>query len=251
MNNILVAICGLGNPQGAKKINGCLKNIDLIKSTAPTDSEIHIKIFCYDDLALDQFASLKNCHMVRETGIVGEFIYRHLSPNEISSYDRIILLMDDITLSENFNLSSLMKLQDKYSFDIVSPSATQESVLARDFMRHRAQNQFKNKVFCVNFLEFFFYMFNLKDSDAYSAWHSMFDEKTQWMWGIDLILSPVLNLKLGLTNDMTFHHQKYGGGLSSNGRAEAQNFLKRFGLTAKTLEKQLKINRTLSTLLIT
>lgn len=250
MDNILVAICGLGDPDGSKKINGCLNNIRLIKNTAPTNSEIDFKIFCYDDLRLDQFLDIENCEIIKEEGIVGQFIYRYLRPDDLSSYSRLILLMDDIKLSANFNLAKLIKVQDKYVFDIISPSATSSSVLSRDFMKQRLDCRFKNKVLCVNFVEFFFYMFNLKNPNAYSVWHSMFSENTKWMWGIDLALNPILKLQLGLVNDMTFDHQKYGGSLSTGGQKEAQEFLKKFDQNVRSLEQKLKIKRTLSTLLI-
>lgn len=248
MSNILVAICGLGDPDGSKKINGCLNNIHLIKNTAPANSKIDFKIFCYDDLNLDKFSHIENCQIIKEEGIVGQFIYRHLRPDDLSSYSRLILLMDDIKLSDNFNLASLIKVQDKYFFDIISPSATSNSVLSRDFMKQRLDSRFKNKVLCVTFVEFFLYMFNLKNTDAYLAWHSMFSENTRWMWGIDLVLNPILKLQLGLVNDMTFDHKKYGGSLSTGGQKEAQEFLKKFDQNVCSLEKNLKISKIFSTL---
>lgn len=246
MDTILVAICGLGSPDGPKKINGCLNNIHLIKNTAPTNSKIDFKIFCYDDLNLDQFLHIENCQIIKEEGIVGQFIYRHLRPDNLSSYSRLILLMDDIKLSDNFNLASFIEVQDKYVFDIISPSATPNSILSRDFMKQRLDSKFKNKTLCVNFVEFFFYMFNLKNLNAYPLWHSMFSENTKWMWGIDLVLNPTLGLQLGLVNDMTFHHEQYGGGLSTGGQKEAQEFLKKFDQRVCSLEKNLKISKILS-----
>lgn len=208
--NILIAICGLGNPNGENKLNGCLNNLKILRDTAPKNANIFTKIFCYDDLNVDIFNTIDNCEIIREPGIIGEFIYRHLSPDKMSKYDKVILILDDINLKNNCNLSEMIEIQEKLKFNILSPSATKDSKLGFRFMIHRGK--LRKSIFSVNFLEFFMYLFDIKnDFQSYEKWHSLINQNTKWLWGIDLVLNPVLNMNLGLINYMHFDHLQFGG----------------------------------------
>ena len=43
----------------------------------------------------------------------------------------------------------------------------------------------------------------------------MINQNTKWLWGIDLVLNPVLNMNLGLINYMHFDHLQFGGSTTS------------------------------------
>ena len=94
-------------------------------------------------------------------------------------------------------------------FDILSPSATISSKLAFPFMKKRLDRIYKNKVLSVNFIEFFFYMFDLKNMNSYSKWYSLFDKILSGCG--ELIYAKVLKFKLGIVNNMSFIHTKLGG----------------------------------------
>jgi len=209
--NILIAICGLGNPGGDDKKKGCLNNLKILRDTAPKNANIFTKIFCYDDLNVDIFNDIDNCEIIRESGVIGEFIYRHLTPDKISIFDKVVLILDDINLKDNCNLSKMIEIQEKFKFNIISPSASKKSKLGFDFMKHDF-NAEPSSVFSVNYLEFFMYLFDIKNGvQSYQTWHSLINENTKWLWGIDLILNKVFNMKLGLINDMQFDHLQFGG----------------------------------------
>ena len=209
-NRLLVAVCGVGDPNLDKKIVGITNNLNMIKKTAPVSyiNNIDFIFYCYDDSLQDQLSSYKNCKIVHEPGYVGEFIYRHLQPEMVSNYDRIIVMLDDIVMQPNFNIAKIMKIQDDYDFDIISPSLTQDSEFSHRFMLSRIVDS-RDYVMVTRFVEFFMYI--MKPSrDSYAKWLSCFDQHTKYMWGIDTILNLEHKLKLGMMNSMTIKHMFKG-----------------------------------------
>ena len=226
---ILIAICGLGEPNGEIKKNGCVRNLEILNKTAPKNSEIYIKIFCYDDLDLHEFNRFKNCEITREPGIIGQFIYKYLSPEKISGYDNLFLMLDDIQLQDNVNLEDMIQIQKNCQFDILSPSATEDSKISHNgFMKIRKDIP-KNTLLILNFLEFFSYLFNLNNPESYKKWHSLINKNTKWMWGIDMVLSPILKMKLGLLNNMNFKHTQHGGSYTNDAHEEIRALESKFG----------------------
>lgn len=203
---ILVAVCGVGNPNFDKKITGIINNIDIIEKTAPVKyyNNIDFIFYCYDNSLQDQLVPRKNCKIIRETGYVGEFIYKHLQPEAVACYDRIIVMLDDIVIQPDFNIAKIMKIQDDYDFDLISPTLTQDSEFSYEFMLCKTTEN-NNYVMSTRFVEFFMYIMK-PYSDSYAKWLSCFDQHTKYMWGIDNILNLEHGLKLGLINNMTIKH---------------------------------------------
>ena len=216
---ILVAVCGVGDPKFDKKIIACTNNIEGIIKTAPSKykDRIDFVFYAYDDRLTNELNCYNNCKIVREPGFVGEFIYRHLQQHKVKNYDRVIVMLDDIELQPNFNLNTLLKIQDTYKFDIVSPSLTSDSKASHKFMKTRGIKT-KDTILHVGFVEFFMYVMN-PASKAYGQWLSCFNEHTRTMWGIDLVLHQELELKLGLIDNMTIKHM-YVGGSRADGHEE-------------------------------
>jgi hypothetical protein len=223
---ILVAVCGIGDPNFDDKISACLCNIDVIKGTAPTEynNKIDFLFFAYDDRLGGQLDDYSCCKIVREPGFVGGFIYKHLQQQMVQDYDKIIIMLDDIKLQPDFNLSKVMVLQDTYNFDIISPSLTTDSKINHNFMKTRELIS-EDCVLHVGYIEFFMYVMNPAD-DSYARWLSCFTEHTKTMWGIDIILSTELGLKLGLINSMTMTHM-FKGGSKLGGMSEMKRLFKR------------------------
>jgi len=212
---ILVAVCGIGKPNFDTKLSSNIKNIKIINQTAPVayNNNIDFLFFAYDDSLQESLIEYDNCKIIRESGFVGEFIYRHLQPTMVSHYDRIIVMLDDIEIQQNFDLSTVFDIQDMHGFDIISPTLTIDSKINHEFMKTR-ESLPNNSVMNTGFAEFFMYIMK-PASDGYAKWLSCFDEQTKTMWGIDIILNLELKLKLGLINDMTVKHLFKGG--SKNG----------------------------------
>lgn len=203
---ILVAICGIGEPNFDIKLSSNIKNIDIIKQTAPKhyNSNIDFLFFAYDDSLQKNLIECDTVKIIRESGFVGEFIYRHLQPSMVSHYDRIIVMLDDIEIQQNFDLSTIIDIQDTYGFDIISPTLTIDSQISHEFMKTREELP-DNSVMSTRFAEFFMYVMK-PYSESYTKWLSCFDKHTKYMWGIDNILNLEHGLKLGLMNGMTIKH---------------------------------------------
>jgi hypothetical protein len=216
---ILIAVCGVGDPNFDTKIVACTSNIEKIIKTAPTKykGKIDFIFFAYDDRLTDELSNYNDCKIVREPGFVGEFIYRYLQQHKVKNYDRIIVMLDDIELQPNFDLNVMLKIQDVHKYDIVSPALTRDSKASHKFMKTR-DIKTKDTILHVGFLEFFMYVMN-PASKAYGQWLSCFNENTRTMWGIDLLLHQELELKLGLIDNMTIKHM-YIGGSRAGGRKE-------------------------------
>ncbi len=216
---ILVAVCGVGDPNFDEKILACTNNIEAITKTAPSKykNKIDFVFYAYDDQLTNELNCYNNCKIVRAPGFVGEFIYRHLQQHKVKNYDRIIVMLDDIELQSNFNLNDLLEIQNTYKFDIVTPALTSDSKSSHKFMKTRGIKT-KDTILHVGFVEFFMYVMK-PASKAYRQWLSCFNEHTRTMWGIDLVLHQELELKLGLIDNMTIRHM-YIGGSRADGRKE-------------------------------
>lgn len=221
---ILVAVCGVGDPNFDEKILACTNNIETIIKTAPSKykNKIDFVFYAYDDQLTNELNCYNNCKIVRESGFVGEFIYRHLQQHKVKNYDRIIVMLDDIELQPDFNLNTVLKIQDTYKFDIVSPTLTSNSKASHEFMKTRGIKT-KDTILHVGFVEFFMYVMK-PASKAYRQWLSCFNEHTRTMWGIDLLLHQELELKLGLIDNMTIRHMYIGGSRVDGGKEMCKLF---------------------------
>ena len=116
---ILVAVCGIGDPRFDAKLPHNIKNIEIINHTAPKEynGNIDFLFFSYDNRLQKKFINHDNCKIIKEEGFVGEFIYRHLQPEMVSNYDRIIVMLDDLAVQKDFNLEKIMKIQDEYNLE--------------------------------------------------------------------------------------------------------------------------------------
>lgn len=205
-NRVLVCICGHGGPNYEHKQELCLSNLNLIKSTCPVElrDNIDIEIYCYDrTVDTSEYIDRFNAKIITEPGIIGEFIYKYIKPDRVKKYSRVILLLDDIKLDQNFNLHNIITIQDENNFDIISPCLSPESKYSHAFMLR--DDAYKTTVRNVNFLEFFMYIFNPKN-DAYCKWYNILNKHVKWLWGIDYILNNLIGLKLGILNTMSMTH---------------------------------------------
>ena len=207
-----------------------MNNIQLLLQTCPAEysNNVDIEIYCYDDSTMTPYQQSFDARIIHKQGVIGQYIYNDLKPDRIESYDRVVLLLDDVELQRNCSLSDMIDIQDKYHFDILSPCLTHDSKYSHKFMlQHESSNCVVRD---VNFLEFFLYVFKPSDG-SYRKWHELFDQDTKWMWGMDYVLHNYLKLKLGLLNTMSMKHWFKNNKSPENLSAEnvyARNELKRF-----------------------
>lgn len=205
---ILVVITGVGDPNFKQKITHLHNNLKLLDQTKPKNSIIDFEIIYYDDklneFTFDQKFNIKKIY---NKGLVGKHIYNHLSQKNFQGYDHVVVMLDDIVLCENFDLNDMINLQVKYEISIFSPSLTEDSVINNGQMMTRSHHD--GKLIIQNHLEYFCYLFCLSDpkiKDALGLWLSLFNEDTQYIWGIDFAITNCLNLKCAMHNDVNMRH---------------------------------------------
>jgi hypothetical protein len=192
---LLVTIPGIGNKHFEEKKTFLKSNIGIIKDTFIGD--VDFLLFNYSD---NDFSDFENIKIVKEGGIIGQYIFKYLNPDDINRYDYIILMLDDILLSDNFNIDYLIKLYKESNLNIISPSLTKDSKFSYEFMIENYE--YKDSLRIVNFCEYFFYLMDFK---SYEKYYKLFDDKTYWLWGIDLCLYKQ-GFKMGIFNDFKIKH---------------------------------------------
>jgi hypothetical protein len=194
---LIVTIPGIGNNHFEEKKVFLKKNIDIIKKTFSGD--IDFLLFNYSNNDFSDFES--SIKIIKESGIIGQFIFNKLKPDSLEEYDYIILMLDDIELSDNFNIDEMIKIYDYNKLDILSPSLTKDSKFSHNgFMLE--DEKFEGCLRIVNFCEYFFYLMNIK---SYQKYYKLFDKKTYWLWGIDLCLDKQ-GFKMGILNNFKIKH---------------------------------------------
>lgn len=191
---LLVTIPGIGNNHFKEKKFFLKKNIDIIKKTFSGD--VDFLLFNYSN---NDFTDFNDVKVIKEKGIIGQYIFKYLNPKDLNNYDYIILMLDDILLSENFNIDYLINLYNDNKLDIISPCLTKDSKHSYKFM---LENHKYKGLRIVNFCEYFFYLMDLK---SYEKYYRLFDDKTYWLWGIDLCLDNQ-GFKMGILNDFKIKH---------------------------------------------
>lgn len=210
---ILVVVPGTGNPNFEKKHESINNNFHLLEKTKPNNSIIDYEVISYDETYhYLKFDKTLNVNVKRNSGFIGEHIFKEVKPEKTNNYDFTLIVLDDIQLHNNFNLHDMIKLQLKYDIDIFSPSLTEDSEVNHPHMVTSKLN--KGKLISQNQLEFFCYLFttlkpNLKNS--FTKWYRLFNEDTKWMWGLDRAIVNCLNLKCVMHNDIHMKHLYNGG----------------------------------------
>jgi hypothetical protein len=194
---LLLAIPGFGGPQFDFKKSLLTKNIDKIRNTF--NGTVDITLFNYGDKSVDI-----QCNEIMQKGYVGQFIYKHLTPDLINKYHFVLLLLDDIELDDNINIDTIIRNYTYYNLDIISPSLNTASKWNHQYMLQLPDS---NKIRFTQCLELFFYL--MKPS-SYTKWYNLLDQKSNWLWGIDYAMYNY-NIAPALMDGMTItHHIKNG-----------------------------------------
>jgi protein-tyrosine-phosphatase len=198
VNNLLVVIPGMGDGFFEEKKKFLRKNIDIIKKTY--SGNIDFLIFNYSDNDFSDFPEVK---VVKQKGFINEYLFKYLKPDDIKQYDYIIIMLDDISICENFDVNKIIEIYNHNDLDIISPTLTTDSEFSYSFM---LQNKIYGDLLRItNYCEYFLYIMK---RDSYAKYWNLLDEKSFWGWGLDLSLY-LRDLKLGLLNEFNIkHHYK-------------------------------------------
>lgn len=206
-----MVVSGFGPPDLKEKIGYLEHNLRLMDKTRG-DYEVNVEVYCYADEEVN-IQSPFNLKIIMEKGIIGQFLYRHVTPDKVKEYDFIIISMDDIWLNDEFNLSRFIN-EKNFRWDILSPCL-------EDGTLHRHKHMLKNERSGIVFhegLELFIY-FMPRDSYIH-YWNVFIDEDSRWIWGVDYILGRKGFLPY-MDCDVTMKHLHLGSSMNKEAYEEA------------------------------
>lgn len=209
---LFVLITGFGNNHIEHKLLILKNNIKrIISKSKGIWNKIEINIAVYEDnyiILIDEL--LINIfyeeievyiNIIYKKGIVGEFIYELAKPIDISNYDYVMLLLDDVEILDDIDWDYLLILKENTQCNIISPSMSKNSLLENKNMFVNDKNLYNAKV--IPQCEYFCY---IMDIDSYiNKYYPLLDINNPWLWGIDLILY-IVNIRVCLVNSFIVRH---------------------------------------------
>lgn len=213
---LFVLVTGFGNNHIEHKFKILSNNIKKILSKSKDIwRDIIINIVVYEDNYILSINELLNdyippnininINVIYKKGIVGEFIYTIATPDIISNYDYIMLILDDVEILDNIDWEYLLILKENSESNIISPSMTKTSLLENKNMFVDERNNYNAKI--IKECEYFCY---IMDSSTYiNKYYPLLDMDNPWMWGIDLILG-LNGIRVCLINSFIVHHHYKG-----------------------------------------
>jgi hypothetical protein len=210
-------VLGFGMPNIEVKIEILERNINILKKWKDIyDIDLYIYVYnpqfvdVLDEIDFKQY--VRHVEIISKPGIVGEFIYNNVS-QLFQKYEYTILFLDDIELTQGFDLDIMVKVYTLEQLDILALPLTPDSPFNYEFMLQSLQlfrEGFNYRE--TNFAELFFYFISKKNFYKYLR---LFTNTTQWCWGIDLAIYNA-GLKIALFDRFPVKHYYKGNSYSSN-----------------------------------
>ena len=207
MVRYLLLITGFGNPHWDEKVGFLKDNLKQLSATVGHGNTLDVRICQYDrtrTLDLTDIASLINGELtvVHKRGFVGDFMRLECTPEFVraNKYDYVVMLLDDVRLQADFDLSVLTQIKISAGMDVVSPCMMHGGRTPYPYMFKQPGSHLLAIVECC---EYFCY---LMDANAFATYHSYISPDNPSTWGMDLIIVKVMGLKVALCNTMTMLH---------------------------------------------
>lgn len=209
--SLFVIVSGFGAPNVSEKLAILRKNLELVRR-GPW-SRVYVRVCVYDDAVMDaELVATGVDDVVRERGVVGDFLRRHAQPKDVEQYDYILCLLDDVELQvEGWDWQRLLRIKADLGLDIVAPSLTLDSAYVYDYMLTTPSSACTVKIGPA--CEYFCYF--METRRAWPTYHAHLDAHNPWGWGLDLLLNCVMGLRVGRLNHMLVRHHYQGKGYST------------------------------------
>lgn len=192
---ILLVYPGFGGHNIIHKQNLLINNLGKLKSNEPID----IMVFSHSDDELELLKNLPNVTIKYEKGVIGEFLFRHVTPEVVEKYSHVIISMDDIELLDDVDID----VYTQENIDIISPSLSEDSQYTHSFMLNKKNQGMES----TPFLELFFYVMTVA---TYKRYYEIFiDENVSWLWYIDCILQ-MKGFTCAIDHGRKMHHHYLG-----------------------------------------
>lgn len=201
MESLFVLVTGFGAPHVNVKRYILIHNIARIKSHMW--KTLTIRICVYDDTDISDIANQHpEIEVIRQPGIVGDFIKRFAPPDVVRGFDYILMILDDVLLQPNVDFAKIIRRKKTLAFDIISPTKTLDSEHIYDYMLTRPGDDFHIKV--TTMCEYFCFFMDPRSFEIY--YNEIDATNNPWLWGLDLLLYYKMGLRVGMMNDMTMKH---------------------------------------------
>lgn len=206
MSSLFVIVPGFGNPHAEHKFHILRNNLAKIRQYQWRRLVLRI---CVYDLSLtipEDLARDPQIEWVFEKGIVGQFIKKYAKPDDVAAFSHVLMILDDVELKDDVSFATILRWEDFFRFDIMSPSMTCDSKYQFDYMLTSTQLSYDIAVTVA--CEAFCYFMRV---DAYSQryYPHVDGVDNPWMWGLDMCLWMKFGIKIGIMNKMTMkHHYK-------------------------------------------
>ena len=202
--SLFVIVPGFGAPHTDEKVRILENNLRIIKHVQWTS--LKIRVCCYDPSIFSVIPAHLRDHpdieWIYKKGIVGQFIHSLATPSDVATFEYVMILLDDVELKDSVNFCKMIEYQDRFGFDIISPSMTLNSKYQYNYMLHEPQNMFHIKV--TSACEAFCYFMSRVSYEKYYLLIEPNDNP--WLWGVDLTLYKYHKMKIGILNKMQMHH---------------------------------------------
>lgn len=220
----LVVIPGFGMPHREKKMEILRRNMATLEAIKP-----EFIVFDYDQAA-PSAAPPTGTEWIREAGIIGQFLKKHITPERVRGYKHVILLLDDIELDPTVNYAKVLEFIDAAGLDMVSPClASRDMSFWGEIMTPRpGRPDLIARI--MPFIELFCYIFRAEA--YYTKYWPYIDAENPWMWGLDFILASHMKLRAALLNNVTMKHYFANSAYSSelnDPRRDSEKYLERHG----------------------
>ncbi len=207
MSKLLVVIPGFGPPNQDVKQRILQQNLQRIRSTY--DGSITVKVFNYGGVSHTIQIPDVTIHEHIEPGYIGQFLYKYVNPSIVNEFDHVVVLLDDIELTDTVDIRNIIRNLDHHSLDVLSPSLTRDSPSEHKPMLQSVDTATIRRVY---FIEFFCYIMT---PTAYTKWYSLLNHQSVWMWGVDLAMH-VHGITMGILDNVTMKHHFHQASYNEN-----------------------------------
>ena len=237
---LFVIIPGFGGPHYEKKIQILQNNISILQSS--DWSQLDIRVCVYDEAIMSyvpmELINHPNITWIHKRGIVGQFIHEFATPELVSLYDYILIILDDIELYPSVDFKKIVATDKILKMDIYSPCMTLDSKFQFKYMLHIPDQPPSIKI--TPACEAFCYFMR---SDVYpSYWKHIDPQRNPWIWGLDMCLLKCLGLRACIFNHMEMKHwyknECYHMRPDSNPCDGYNSVIEKFGVTSEELADQ-------------
>ena len=195
---IAVIVIAFGEPYVDLKLKILQNNIQKVKNTDHR-IDVHLNLYTLNKGLEDRIYFIDpNIKINSSTGHLMELLRKFNNPAIYADYDRIILLFDDVEISD-INFDDMFQKQDEYQLDLISPK-----IISSNFPYLNSAN--KGLKYSV-ILEFFFYVFS---PSAYTKYWNFLYTHHKTMWGYDLLIFYGIGLKAAIYYNYSCKHHIHG-----------------------------------------